>query len=217
MPQNSSTSDIMKVYFVRHGESTFNALGLHQHRHVSLSETGKKQAAFVAKRFVQIPIDIIIASPYTRAQQTAEAINAVVEKKIVYTDLLKEIKRPTAVEKKSITDSNVLEIQQAIRKHYVSKHWHYSDEENFFDLQKRAMSFTKYLEALTEENVLVVTHGMILKMIVITMFLGKEVTPDLFLQFERFFKTSNAGMTVCERGKENSWHLLTWNDSAHLG
>lgn len=207
----------MKVYFVRHGESTFNALGLNQHRYVSLSETGKKQAAFVAKRFTNTPIDIIISSTYARAQQTAEAINIVVQKDIVYIELLKEIKRPTVVERKSVSDPQVLEIKQSIDKYYSDEDWHYSDEENFFDLQRRAEEFISYLETVKEENILVVTHGMILRMIVATMFLGKKVTPDLFLQFERFFKTSNAGMTVCERGKESGWKLLTWNDSAHLG
>jgi len=207
----------MKVYFVRHGESTFNALGLHQHRHVSLSETGKKQAVFIAKRFANIPIDIIISSPETRAQQTTDTINAVLQKEIVYTEFLKEIKRPTVVERKSISDPQVLEIKQSIDKYYKDKNWHYSDEENFSDLRRRAQTFITFLEERKEENVLVVTHGMILRMIVASMFIEKEVTPDLFLQFERFFKTSNTGMTVCERSKESGWQLLTWNDSAHLG
>jgi len=207
----------VKVYFVRHGESTFNALGIHQHREVPLSGTGKKQAVFVAKRFATIPIDVIIASPFMRTRQTVEAINAVVQKEILYTELLKEVKRPTVVERKSVVDPQVLKVKQAIQDHYSDEDWHHSDEENFFDLRRRAEAFIAYLEDVKEENVLVATHGMILRMIVASMFLGKSVTPEIFLQFELFFKTKNTGITVCERDKDGVWQLLVWNDHAHLG
>lgn len=207
----------MKVYFVRHGESTFNALGLHQHSHVSLSEAGKKQADFVAKRFEKIPVDFIIASPFVRARQTAEIINAVVKKEIAYSELLAEIKRPTVVERKSVTDPSALEVKDAILTHYHEEAWHHSDEENFYDLHKRALLFITHIEGLPQESILVVTHGIILKMIIASMFFKKRLTSNAFLSFEGFFRTKNAGITVCEKENGSGWRLLAWNDSSHLG
>lgn len=38
----------MRVYFVRHGESEYNAKQLFQHGDVPLSEKGRKQAEFLS-------------------------------------------------------------------------------------------------------------------------------------------------------------------------
>ena len=62
----------MKLYFVRHGESQGNVAGIHQSGSVALSENGIIQAQKVAERFATIAIDVIFASDYTRALETAK-------------------------------------------------------------------------------------------------------------------------------------------------
>ena len=63
---------IMKVYFVRHGQSRGNAehvlLG---HTDLDLSELGYEQARATAEEMREIPIDIIYASDLKRAYNTA--------------------------------------------------------------------------------------------------------------------------------------------------
>lgn len=62
-------------YFVRHGETPWNALHRMQGRaDILLSERGKKQASFAAEYFKNIHIDTIYASPLKRAFETASII-----------------------------------------------------------------------------------------------------------------------------------------------
>ena len=66
----------MTIYFTRHGETTMNV-----HDHISgvtdceLTDVGRQQARELAKKCAEAgDIDIIIASPLKRAQETARAV-----------------------------------------------------------------------------------------------------------------------------------------------
>lgn len=207
----------MKVYFVRHGESEYNVKNLHQHPEVPLTKKGHEQAEFIAKRLDRIRIDHVLASPYLRTKQTAEKIVVRLKKPIEYTELVVELHRPSELVGYLYTDPFALEIKEKIKEHLLDASWHYSDEENFYDFKKRAEDFIALLEKrFDNENVLVVTHGHIMRMIIAVMF-RSNVTPEEFHRFETFFMTRNTGLTLCEKKKEKDWRLLTWNDHAHLG
>ena len=61
-------------YFLRHGETTWNAAGRTQGQlDAPLSERGRQQALAAAEALKGEPIDSIIASPLSRARDTAEA------------------------------------------------------------------------------------------------------------------------------------------------
>jgi probable phosphoglycerate mutase len=82
----------MILLLVRHGESRFNAEGRVQGPlDVPLSDLGRRQAAAVAQRLADEPLDAIVASPLTRALETALAIAARHELAIETDDRLKEI------------------------------------------------------------------------------------------------------------------------------
>ena len=207
----------MKLYFVRHGESKLNVLGIHQNAQTELSAKGIQQAKFVANRFRDIKIDLIVASDYLRAQQTAEEIGRSVQKNTVFTPLLREQKRPTVIEGKQVNDPDVLRIHEITRNNVKLTDWHFSDEENFTDLKKRATQFIEYVNLLTEENVLAITHGIILRMIISLLVFGKGLTFTEFDRFRDVFSMNNTGITLCEKTKDGQWKLITWNDHAHLG
>lgn len=60
-----------RIWLIRHGESIANAgQATQDHRMIPLSETGIKQAQDFALTCTEAP-DLIITSPYLRAQQTA--------------------------------------------------------------------------------------------------------------------------------------------------
>lgn len=92
------------IYFVRHGETEFNIKRIHQHPDVPLSELGLKQAEFVAMRFLHIPIDCIVASPYLRARQTTEAIILKTQKPVKYNSFFIELKNPSEIEGKQMDE-----------------------------------------------------------------------------------------------------------------
>lgn len=73
MRHRKSSSGLL-LWFVRHGQSQFNAgERTSDPAQIALTPLGQKQAAHIALGFEGIP-DLIVASPYLRAQQTAEPI-----------------------------------------------------------------------------------------------------------------------------------------------
>ena len=70
------------VYFVRHGESEANTgeAPVFQGPTSLLTEKGKEQARFIAKRVSKLSFDAIISSPAVRTIATADAIREEVGK-----------------------------------------------------------------------------------------------------------------------------------------
>lgn len=207
----------MKIYFVRHGESMYNPLRLHQTAEIQLSEYGIQQARLVAKRFEHIPVDIILSSGYARAKQTAEAIQAVVKKDIEFNPLLRELKRPSDIEHLSFDDAKSTEIRKQMKKNLHDSAWHYSDEENLHDFRKRAQDFLEHLSVRKEESLAIVSHGLLIRMIVGLMVFGEDFTVTIYERTEHHLKLKNTGITLCERDEKGTYRLVTWNDHAHLG
>lgn len=68
--------DIMKLYFVRHGQTDWNIQNrLQGSTDIPLNSTGIEQAHIVADKLRSIHIDLIISSPLNRALNTATIIN----------------------------------------------------------------------------------------------------------------------------------------------
>lgn len=79
------------IYFVRHGETEYNVLGIAQGQlDIPLNEKGISQAREVSEKLKNYKIDIIYSSPLIRAKKTAEIINENHNVEIVLDDRLKE-------------------------------------------------------------------------------------------------------------------------------
>ena len=214
----------MKIYFVRHGESVSNALGLRQGPNGGLTAKGIKQAKAVAKKFSKIPVDLIVSSPYDRAKLTAQIISKAIGKKIVYSPLFIERRNPAHLFGKPIEDPESLKITELIYKNYHNKDWRHSNEENFNDLRKRGQQAIRFIEkfAPKKKNILAVTHGLFMRMILAQMMLGNKLDSQIFFKIMNFCKTANTGIMICEyiADKKNSryhkWRLTTWNEHTHL-
>jgi broad specificity phosphatase PhoE len=208
----------MKVYFVRHAQSSFNAQDLlHQYHEGELSEFGVKQAEFVAMRFSDIRLDVIISSPYERAKETSKIISSVVNRPIIFSELLSEFKGPSELEGKRKDDPEVLRINRLMSEHRSDVSWKYSDEESYGELRTRALAVLDYLAMQEYENVLCITHGLFLRVIIATMLFGQKMSREEMVQFMRFVRINNTGISVCELLASNQWRLVTLNDHAHLG
>ncbi len=82
----------MLLYFIRHGESLFNAQRRIQGQSdVALSTTGLRQAVALVPVFKSLEIDAIYCSPLRRAMQTAEPLAAALRLTMCLDDRLKEI------------------------------------------------------------------------------------------------------------------------------
>jgi broad specificity phosphatase PhoE len=212
-----------KIYFVRHGESIFNTENREQGADGSLSDTGRSQAEFVAKRFHTIALDAIVSSPYTRAMETAKIINKELNKDILYSDFLIERRPPSKYIAEIVTDPEYTKIRDLMRdKRAIDPLWKYADEDNFHDLKTRAESALEYFHSLPYDSVLAVTHAGILRMIMASIIFGKELTYAEYLKIFHTFKVTNTGITLVEHRESIPahglvWRLIVWNDHAHLG
>ena len=202
---------------MRHGMSVLNEQRIHQQSSTPLSDKGLLQATLLAERFRTIPVDVVLSSHYRRAQHTAEIIAEAMGKTVEISPILHEAKRPTILQGKRYDDPESLSIRALIQEKSNDPDWHYSDEENITDCQKRAQEFLRLLDGRQEENILAVTHSTFLHMIIAVMLYDGEVDPAIFSKHLSFYIAANTGVTICEKEKGGSWKLLTWSDQAHLG
>ncbi len=208
-------------YFVRHGESILNAQGIRQGSEGSLSEKGKAQAEATAQRLAHHRFQVILASKYTRTKETAEIINNLLDRprKIEYIDLLAERRNPSEIIGKSVKDPEVQRIVDTIDKSYHTDDFRFSDEENFQDLKERARKLLDYLSTRREKNVLVVTHGIFLRMVAAYILYGDKLTASDYNLLSFLNSYNNAAITICEYKKpwfgkplERPWELVAWDD-----
>lgn len=209
-----------KIYLVRHGESDGNASGVYQNADTPLTKKGRVQAEFIAGRCEKFSIDFIVSSSMKRAVETAEIVNKKLNKPLKISDLFVERRRPKAQIGLHKDSPEALAIDKALIENFTKLGARFSDEENFEDLKKRAGQALEFLKNQKEENILVVTHGLFLRMIMARVVFDDKLTGEDCNRIIRKFHTANTGLTVLgydERRSDSPWWLWVWNDHAHLG
>ncbi len=206
------------IYFVRHGETENNAKGIRQGSEGGLSERGREQALATAKRFPKHKgrPQVIISSPYQRTKETAEIIAKELGMKVKYSDLLVERRNPTEIIGHSGGEREVRAIIDRIDKSYHADDLRVSDEENFTDLKARARKLLKFIRWRSEKRIIMVTHGIFLKMMASYMLYGEKLTASQYNNLSYFNPVNNASMAICSYTthwfKRNEWKILVWND-----
>jgi broad specificity phosphatase PhoE len=207
-----------KIYLVRHGETTSNLKQTWRTASESLTDTGMAQARQAGLRVRSLPVDKMYASTAERTLKTADIIceNSTLEYE--GSALFYEEKTPTSIqglvhEKKP--DNPIEQYVQALLEHSEDPDYHYEDEENLFERKARIEKILTFLTEAPEDNILVVTHGNILKMLAAYIILGPDCTAkELYLCSQRL-KTSNTGITLLEYTSKE-WRMLIWNDHEHF-
>lgn len=200
---------------MRHGETQENGEGERHSVRTPLSEKGCSQAESVAKRLGYLPIDLVVSSHFTRAYQTAEFISRSLKREIAISELLGERKRledPGGTKK---NDPGFGVLLENLKKNFDNPKFHHDKEETFYEFKTRIEDFLRWLEMSKKEQVLVVTHSDVVRMVACVVIFGSLLTPALYLQAKDCLKHKNTGVTVIE--KDNKvWSFVTWNDHAHL-
>ncbi|MFW0870989.1 MAG: histidine phosphatase family protein [Patescibacteria group bacterium] len=203
------------IYFVRHGQTDANVGDYPQANESKLTLCGHNQAKVVADRVSKLSIDGIYTSPLQRAQETAEHISNALGLDYKTLDLLSERKKPSDLIGLSRHKGKGKEIYAQIEANWGKNDWHYSDEENFDDLYIRIEALIDYLENNTQGNILCVTHGYILRLIVCFL-ITRSRDSEHYLQATKSLKFENTGITHAYIEGQNSWHFGSINDSTHL-
>lgn len=231
---------------IRHGESQTNATNTFQAGNQCLTDAltprGEADARRLAQRMASLPIDVIVSSGYLRAHTTAALIAEATgsphvvpvrgdsswvdvpadDPEISTSDsLLREIDVPSELEGLRFDDPRARAIEQAALVVADQPDGHYSDEENLYDLWRRAEDISRYLEARTEDLVVVVAHGGILKVwLAHLMFtsVGGLDTPAQLSAYRGFTKLGwwdNTGMVPLMFSRPHDWRWLM-TDIQHL-
>ena len=206
------------IYFIRHGETELNAKGIRQGPDGPLSPEGIIQTKEIARRFPKKrgKPQALIASPFQRTKETAAIIAEELNMKVEYSDLLVERKNPTEIVGHSGEEEQVQKIVDRIDKSFHDDTLRYSDEENFVDLKARAKKLLKYIGTRDERQIIMVTHGIFLKMVVCYMLEGDKLTASEYNKLSYLNPMNNAALTICTRTtrflRKPKWELLVWND-----
>ncbi len=231
-----SHMSIHLFYFVRHGQSILNARGIRQGSEGQLSEKGVEQAHITGERLAEEQLatgkrmDVILASPYDRTRETAEiiALHLHAKRPVEIVELLHERRNPSAIIGKKADDPEISRIIDMMDRSYHSDEYRFSDEENFTDLRDRAKACLEFLEKRSEKRIVVVTHGIFLKMLIAYMMYRDELTAQGYNKLSFLNPSNNAGITVCAcdtgpfgirllaPSREKRWQLVAWDEHFDL-
>lgn len=145
----------MKIYVVRHGQTDYNINGLFQGRKdIPLNSVGIKQAEETAQKFKNIPVDIILVSPLTRAKETSKYISKVTGVKPIIEQDLIERNFGDMEGKPNREDCNIKMLLD------YEKNYNICNVEPIQSLFKRVSDcLDKIIDKYMGKNVVLVTHG----------------------------------------------------------
>lgn len=149
----------MKIYFARHGKTNYNELNLcnsDPRVDVHITAEGTKQAAALADKLKDIPIDCIFVSELRRTQQTAGLVNQFHHVDIKIDPLLNDHR--SGYEGKSA--ELLMEAMNAADDKWTAR---FNDGESIEDMKKRVAEFLDTLKTKPYDVVLVVTSGWIIR------------------------------------------------------
>ena len=208
------------IYLVRHGETYANIKRIWQDASDELSPDGLLQAGRLAERLAKVDIDFAVTSSMIRAVQTAEVIQKETDLLFTKSPFFIEVAVPTS----TVGTTYVEEIGNAGFEYVTARDAHgndsqyrYEDEETLSELMERMQAGLEYLESLPAQNILVVTHGTILRtMISLVLHQGLDVTPFTIFSAGRRLETVNTSISVLHKKPDAPWSVFTYNDHAHF-
>lgn len=201
------------LYLVRHGETEYNRLQIVQGRGIdaALNETGRSQAAAVARRLADVQLNAIYASTLRRAVETAEQIAT--EHRGLTVQRLDDLSEMAwGVYEGRPHSPQLKQDFEAFRERWRNGDFAFRIEggESILDVQRRGRrAIESILKRHPGEAVLVVTHGRFLRVLLATLL------EDYGLKRMEDIAHANTGLnTIHYREGRFEAHLL--NCTAHL-
>lgn len=197
-----------KIYVTRHGETEWNTQRRMQgHLDSALTETGITQAKWLGEAFKHINIAKIYASPSGRASETAKLIRGQKKLEIQPLEALKEIylgswESKTQVEIEAYAAENYNAFWHSPEK-YVPE-----DRESFESVIQRASSVLEAMAENESEDVLLVTHAVLLKSMYAYIY-QKQLSDFWTGPF------MNATCLNCFEKVDGQWRVLIEADTSH--
>lgn len=154
-----------RIYLTRHGETEWNLRKIMQGWQDSdLTDLGRKQAKWLGNRLSKIDFEAVYSSPLNRALETAKIIKKDDFEEIIIKENLKEmgfgpLEGKTSVEIKK-------KYKDAYNNFWEKPHMYRGEVcESYFDVRDRVLPLMKDIIEKHDNNVLIVTHTVIIKII----------------------------------------------------
>jgi broad specificity phosphatase PhoE len=200
------------LYLIRHGETEWNVSGRWQgHTDIPLNDVGKRQAELVANRLraEEVRFDAIYSSDLSRAFQTAWAIGAAVGVAVQLFPPLREIDLGvwSGLTREEIQARYPIELSLLEQGQDIAR----GGGETNAALTKRVSESVRALaEQHPGETLCLVGHGGSLRALM------RQSTKGAALDALNAHHLNNASISVMVY-ENNTWELLSYNDTAHLG
>ncbi len=153
----------MLLYLLRHGQSEGNRLGIFQGRlDYPLSAEGVRQAKRAAEFLRDLKIEAIYTSPQKRALQTTEIVSEVLKVPLKVEESLREISYGILEGKTHKEVENRKEYRLWLEDPINNP---LEGVDDLVEVQRRVSAF---IEKLSEERALLITHGGIIRIILCT-------------------------------------------------
>ena len=213
------------IYFVRHGESVANLSDRNGSKRPEdadrLSELGWEQARELGRRLQDEGLELVVASPMTRAQETAEGIAQVLELPVETDEDLFEVRQSDAFYAASpeYGDLGSLSWMPTADPDHAEP-----GAESFNEIVARVHRvMTRLGELASERRIVAVSHHNFLHFFLGVTLFGEDFTPAMVPGIY-MAGHANTGITIFQRVADRpmdgvnmpGWVLTTWNDRAHL-
>lgn len=203
---------MLKIYFIRHGETEWNTQGIFQGRNDSpLTEKGKEQALKLARAIEDIEFSAFYSSPLGRAIETTTILKGNRNQNINPIDEFQEIAmgRVEGIPREEFEASFPEEYfnfwNDAERYDPIA----YSGESYQSVLDRAEAGLRKLAQTHTDGKILVVTHGVMLKAIC-NFILGHGIS-----EFSRQQVPENTSLTIVTV-KDGQFEISVFSNTEHL-
>lgn len=185
------------IYFIRHGETDWNAAQRIQGRtDIPLNAMGRQQAAASAAHLKESDWDILITSPLSRAKETAEIINTELNLPLVEMEEFVE---------RGFGQAEGLTLADRAA---IFPDGSYPGQEEWSDLIQRVLNGLETIHrTYTDHNVLVVAHGGVINAILSELSKGEIGSGKT--------KLTNASISHIHF-HEKQWQIRDFNKTEHL-
>ncbi len=177
----------MRLFLVRHAESTTNINYTYGADSTSLTANGVIQARRTGKVLEKEVIDTIFCSNTKRTKQTLKQILKYVTKaRVIFTDIIKE--RDLGIFKNK---NKALLYKKQTREGREKYNFKPENGEDYYNVRKRAKEFIRELKQYEGKNVLVISHDIFIKMLILELL-------KLPMKQSELIQITNAGITLFE-------------------
>jgi broad specificity phosphatase PhoE len=208
------------AFFLRHAESVSNAepdRDLPDEHGDRLTDRGHEQARLAARQLTDLGVTRLWSSPLQRAGETAAALAGPLALEVEVVDDLHELRESDGYGDRGGEDQRLRRWSEQMAEHPDDPTHSYRGGESFRDVYERVERLKTSLLEVSDERVLAVSHGILLRFFWIHSFMGNEFGPRHARRLWQL-QTLNCGLSAFEHREPGDplnpgpaeWLCLSW-------